>query len=329
MKNTLNVVRNQLKAIIALGVLAILIIETIRAITDFPTPVVPHEGQDGIKSPMQAWGNMVGQFAYFTIWTNILFVLTLVLSWVFRIKINPYWKNAIATYLMVMLIVFFTLIIPYMNWKSNWWIIFILMWEHLGVVIIGLWWFFTTKTETKTKLGSSMLLTATIPAIYLGFALTLYFVFQIAPYNFLNFKNSLNLNLPFYASVIVSISIIIVIGLITILFSWLFTNIDNWKAISVRRGKKGGKKSPKRRRVLLSKQMQNPPIQTQDIQQMQQPEIIMEEITIEIPIDNKKINPIKKKVVLMKKKIMEKLSKDKKPSDQKKSSAKNAKKSKK
>lgn len=319
MKNTLNVVRNQLKVIIALGLLAILIIETIRGLTGFPTPTVGPQEQEGVQSPIEAWGAFAGQFAYFTVWTNILFVLTILFSWVFRIKINPYWRNAIATYLMIMLVVFFALIAPQIKWDKHWWITFILFWQHLGVVIIGLWWFFTTKTETKTKLGRSMLLTATIPAMYLGFAIAIYIAFKIVPYNFLNFKNSLNLNLPLFASISLAIGIIIGIGLLTILFSWIFTSANSWKAISVRRGKKGGKASAaaKRRNIFSSNKLKNSQTQTQSIKQMQEPEIIMEEITIEIPVTDQKTKPIKKKTIFLKR-----LSKNKKSNNQKKSSKK-------
>lgn len=247
MKNTMSVVRIPLQVIVALGLLAILVIEIIRPFTEWPSNIMGPFDEKG--TPYAIWAPFAAQFAYFTVWTNVLFVFTLMVAWIFRSKVNPYWKNAIATYLMVMFVVFCLIIAPYANWGRSSWLTFMLLWQHLGVVGVGLWWFFTTKTDTKTNLGQSTLITLIVPFLYIIFAVIIYFSLDVAPYNFLNFRNAFNANLPLAWSVILSIAVIIAITLIVIGFNWLFVSINNnWKAASVKRGRKGGRVASRKNR---------------------------------------------------------------------------------
>ncbi len=227
MKNTMNVVKIPFQVIVALGLLAILIIEIIRPYTNIPE--APFGPVETAGSVYQVWNNFAAQFAYFTTWTNIIIVLTILASWVFRIKIKAYLKNAVATYSMIMLLVFFTIIAPYTNWSRNWWLTTMLIWQHLGIVAISLLWFFTTKTKQKTKLGQSTIITLTVPIIYIIFTTIIYIVLNVAPYNFLNFKNAFNAGFSLPISITLSVVVIIVIGLLTFGFNWLFVIANNNK----------------------------------------------------------------------------------------------------
>lgn len=253
MKKTMTKIRIPFQIVISLTVLAILIIELIRPFTNFPTGGFGPKNPQG--TPFEIWSPFAADFAYFTIWTNIIIVFTLFVAWVMRAKVNPYWRNAVATYAMVILVVFFTLIIPYMDWTASWWLITIRIWQHLGIVLIALWWFFSTKTETKTHLGQSTLITLMIPLGYFIFTTIIYFILNVAPYNFLDFKNAFKANLALPLSIAMSSLTIVVILLLFIGFNWLFVMANNHKALSVKRGKKGavGSENAKQKRHKTAK----------------------------------------------------------------------------
>lgn len=233
--------KNKLKVSIqiigALFLIAINLIEFIRPATNWPNTIATvNQDQTEIYFSDDIWskfGSFGAQFAFFTNWTNWLFIGTIIYGWIFQKYINSYWKNALSTYLLITTIIFFMILSPFLKWGKSMWVDYIWIHEHFLVSIAWFIYILTTPTVRIKSWKKSVWITLSVPLVYFFFTLGIYINsnFTIAIYPFLNFANIFNLNLSIFNSILLSIIVIFIIICGFLTTNFLFLEINHHQTI--------------------------------------------------------------------------------------------------
>ena len=168
-------------------------------------------------------------FAYFTSWSNFVFVIPFAIIVFLNIKIKAKYKMMFTTYLTITFVIFWTSLAPFLPWGQSSYFDFISIYEHCIPFLICLVWTFANGRKAIKKEKSSYLQMMIIPIVYLIF-ITVFSIairFDVAVYPFLNFKNWFELNLSIGVSTLLSIISVIVCAFIFMFTFWLLTFVYN------------------------------------------------------------------------------------------------------
>ncbi len=225
----------------AVAMLFMLIIDIQYSFTGWPRQtIIITPDQDKILQSISIH-NYLGDwsvFAYFTMLSNCVAVVSIVLCWIFNIKMKAQYRNAAFIYMLVTAIIFWIAIAPIMPWGSSSYFDFIYVYEHLlAVMLTGLWWFSYKPETIGFKQGIKAVLW--LPGLYLAFSIIFYISIngKVAIYPFLNFANMFNLNLPIFGSIVLAIVIITLVISLFVALSWLVNYLN------IRRMQKENKKN--------------------------------------------------------------------------------------
>ena len=223
-----------LRCSVALVMLSILILEMQRHWTNTPGYTL-YINADSVQGKL-ARGTSIGDylhewstFAYFTTWSNIVFVLPFTVIALLNIKVPTRFKMMFTTYLTITFFVFWTSLAPFLPWGQSSYFDFISIYEHCIPFFICIVWSFANRTEAIKKEKSSYLYMMILPIVYLVFIIifSIAIKFDVSVYPFLNFKNWFGLDLSIGVSVLMSIISIGVCALIFIFTFWLVVFIFN------------------------------------------------------------------------------------------------------
>lgn len=206
--------------VVSLTLLAMFFIEMFRPFWNdgrIPQHLVYLTGKEE-NSLYEVFSEFWVQFGSFAVWANCLFVLTLAYNKVLMFKVNPYWKNAIITNMIVTFLLFISLVSPTSTWGLSSWADFTRIYQNILVPAIAIIYFMTTRDRWETNMSKSTLLTLIVPWIFLIAAFVVYFIYSpnIAFYSFFNFENTFDANFNLAFSIFVT-SVIIVAFLLAII----------------------------------------------------------------------------------------------------------------
>lgn len=163
-------------------------------------------------------------FFYFTVITNIIVVVVITISWIFRIKFTKEFKMIIATYSIITAGVFWTSLAPFLPWGQNWYFDFIYIHQHSLIFIIYAFWMWDSPTKKKKSKYTWWKLFS-FPLVYLLMQIIFYASIdgKVAAYPFLHFKNFFDLNLPLGWSILLGVVVTGAIAGLFALIYWLLT----------------------------------------------------------------------------------------------------------
>lgn len=141
--------------------------------------------ESSIKNFLGPWGT----FAYFTEWSNILFVVPFTLANVFNLQIKRSVKFVFMTYLTVTFFVFWGALAPFAPWGQSAALDFNLSYEHaIPFTVCALWLYWTPSKEPIPYAFKELLI---FPTLYLIFILifTAAVKGEVAVYPFINFTD--------------------------------------------------------------------------------------------------------------------------------------------
>lgn len=219
-----------LKISIAIIFLFILIFNTQQWFTKFPSIKIYVTDKQinlaGSKSLRDIFGSISPIF-YFTNISNILVISLLVLSWIFNIKVNKYYKLATYTYMTITLIVFWTVLAWMLPWGQSSFLDFEMIWEHMIVFMVMCLFHYLDEKEFYESKTKSFLFVMVFPVIYLIFGIMVFEIGGVKIYPFFNIKDPFVWDIPFGWNLIVGILTIISIAFVFVFVSWLFIKSNN------------------------------------------------------------------------------------------------------
>ncbi len=182
-----------------------------------------------ISSYLHHWSFL----AYFTTWSNILFVFPLFFSSIFNFKVKQNIKLIIITYLFISSLIFWLFISSDMPWGEFAYFDFQNTYEHSIVLIFAIFWLIIDKEKEEIKFDWKLPLL--FPTIYIAFAAFLNGLSKgkVAVYQFLNVTNWFNLKLDTGVSILLFSLTIFLIAILIIAIYWTFVKIFNFKCIKI------------------------------------------------------------------------------------------------
>lgn len=170
--------------------------------------------------------------AYFTVLSNLFFVLVFFCGWTLKLKIPSWIILASFVYMFITFLVFWTSIAPFLPWGQNSYYDFINVHEHLIVFLMCALFYFNSKI-TKLPLLKTYCLVMIFPICYLLFTTILYAATTAAVYPFLNYGDYFSLHMPLGVSIFVTLLTIGAIAVLFFIYCYVLCDLSKFKKMKI------------------------------------------------------------------------------------------------